>query len=268
MSDAAAFLHTVVAYNSARESENKIHDDAVARRYGFAGGLVPGVDVYAYMTHAAVQRWGRAWLERGWISARFLKPVYEGEEVSVQARAAADGGLEIAALSRGEICGEGTARLPEELPPLPTPKSFPHRPLPKERPPADRETLSPGALLGSYDCVHGAGDAARYLADVREDLPLYVEGRLVHPGFLLRLANWALRQNVRLGPWIHVSSEVENLRAVEVGTPLSARARVVDNFERKDHKFVVLDVLGLAAGETPVIRIRHTAIYQPRRVAA
>lgn len=37
----------IVAFNTAHASENRIHDDATAKRYGFAGGLVPGVDVYA-----------------------------------------------------------------------------------------------------------------------------------------------------------------------------------------------------------------------------
>ena len=50
--------YPVEAFNASKESENKIHDDAVARRFGFRGGLVPGVDVYAYMTHLPVQRWG------------------------------------------------------------------------------------------------------------------------------------------------------------------------------------------------------------------
>jgi hypothetical protein len=37
--------YTVNAFNTATESANKIHDDAVARNLGFRGGLVPGVDV-------------------------------------------------------------------------------------------------------------------------------------------------------------------------------------------------------------------------------
>ena len=37
--------YRVSAYNTSKQSENKIHDDAVARRYGFSGGLVPGVEV-------------------------------------------------------------------------------------------------------------------------------------------------------------------------------------------------------------------------------
>jgi hypothetical protein len=46
--------YSVAAFNTAHDSENKIHDDATARRFGFGGGLVPGVDVYAYMTHMPV----------------------------------------------------------------------------------------------------------------------------------------------------------------------------------------------------------------------
>jgi hypothetical protein len=60
-----ASVYAVVAYNTAHASENKIHDNTVARRFGFAGGLVPGVDVYAYMAHLPVARWGRAFLAHG-----------------------------------------------------------------------------------------------------------------------------------------------------------------------------------------------------------
>ena len=43
--------YRVSAYNTAKQSENKMHDDTMARRFGFSGGLVPGVDVMAYMMH-------------------------------------------------------------------------------------------------------------------------------------------------------------------------------------------------------------------------
>ena len=77
--------YRVTAFNASKESENKIHDDAVARQFGFRGGLVPGVDVYAYMTHLPISRWGRAWLERGSAECRFLKPVYDGDMAVVSA---------------------------------------------------------------------------------------------------------------------------------------------------------------------------------------
>ena len=57
MSAALIEPYRVLAFNTAHDSENKIHDDATARRFGFGGGLVPGVDVYGYMTHLPVMRW-------------------------------------------------------------------------------------------------------------------------------------------------------------------------------------------------------------------
>src|SRR5215831_2180161 len=85
MGAVATAPYRVEAFNTALASENKIHDDEVARRFGFSGGLVPGVEVYAYMTHLPVERWGRAWLERGSATCRLLKPVYDGDTVSVSA---------------------------------------------------------------------------------------------------------------------------------------------------------------------------------------
>ena len=55
--------HKLVARNDAVTSENKIHDDDVAKRFGFSGGLVPGVTVFGYMTWPAAKAWGREWLE-------------------------------------------------------------------------------------------------------------------------------------------------------------------------------------------------------------
>src|SRR5436189_4165819 len=103
--------YRVAAHNTAKSSENKMHDDAVARRFGFSGGLVPGVDVMAYMMHLPVRRWGRNFLERGLVEARFVKPVYDGEDAVVSG-SESDGVLTIGVESRGEICATGTASLP------------------------------------------------------------------------------------------------------------------------------------------------------------
>src|SRR5438105_228607 len=107
--------YRVEAYNTSKQSENKIHDDTVARRFGFSGGLVPGVDVMAYMMHLPVEKWGRAFLERGLIEAGFVKPVYDGEIVELTG-VDADGVLSIEVHSRGELCATGTASLPASVP--------------------------------------------------------------------------------------------------------------------------------------------------------
>jgi hypothetical protein len=76
-----AWEHEVVAFNTATGSTNRMHDDAVAATFGFRGGLVPGVDVWAYLTRPCVDRWGTGFLEGGAMEARFLVPVYDGERV-------------------------------------------------------------------------------------------------------------------------------------------------------------------------------------------
>src|SRR6266704_3500507 len=134
--------YRVEAFNASKESENKIRDDAVARRFGFSGGLVPGVDVYAYMTHLPVQRWGRAWLERGTAECRLLKPVYDGDTAIVTASESAMG-LDLRIESHGELCVTGHAALLAE--PSAPPAAFSQAPVPPippaERPPADETTL-------------------------------------------------------------------------------------------------------------------------------
>src|SRR5262245_6251613 len=134
--------YRVAAFNASKESDNKIHDDAVARQFGFRGGLVPGVDVYAYMTHLPVQRWGRAWLERGTAECRLLKPGDDGDTAIVTGTESG-AGLDLRIASHGEVCVTGRAGLPSE--PGAPPNAFEEGPPPPaQRPPADERTLALG----------------------------------------------------------------------------------------------------------------------------
>jgi hypothetical protein len=254
--------YSVSAYNTAKESENKIHDDAIAQRFGFRGGLVPGVDLYAYMTHLPVEAWGRAWLERGSAHCRFLKPVYEGTTATVTADAA----MTLELTVDGELCAVGSAALSDASATAPDPARFVETAPPETRPAADEISLAADKWLGIRPLLVTEEFAANYLRDVRETEPLYARERLVHPGLILRTGNWLLTHNVVLGPWIHVGSTINNFAAARVGQTLTARARVVANYEKKGHSFVDLDSLVLADG-APVARIAHTAIYRPRQAA-
>jgi acyl dehydratase len=258
--------YRVAAFNTAHDSENKIHDDATARRFGFGGGLVPGVDVYGYMTHLPVKRWGRAWLERGTAECRFLKPVYDGETVTVTA-AEQDGVLDITVESRGLACATGCAALPDAAPVVDL-DSFHKVPQRADRPPADEASLPVDGWLGLDPYAITPEMAARYLADSHESAAIYGEQGLVHPRDILCSCNFVLRRNVLLGPWIHTGSRVQHLMAVAVGDVLSMRARITGNYEHKGHRFVELDAVVIAGDGSPAARIAHTAIYRPRQVAA
>lgn len=258
--------YEVIAYNTARESENKMHDDAVAQKFGFTGGLVPGVDVYAYMTRAPLLRWGEDFLRHGTISARFLKPVYDGDATSVtgDGNGEADG-LRLTVTSRGEVCATGHAALTNRTaPPL---TDYAPVDLVTERADADETSLHVGRLLGIAPISITQDSLAAYLDDVRETYPLYAAHGFSHPGLLTRLFNWALKNNVVLGPWIHVASTTDHFAPARVGDTLTVRSRVVANYDRKGHRFVDLEGIVVANGETVIARVQHSAIYRPRQLA-
>ncbi len=261
-----AVQYQVAAYNTAKESENKIHDDAVAQRFGFTGGLVPGVDIYGYIAHMPVARWGRAWLAHGAAACRFKKPVYDGDTAILTETPGSAGGIAIDVASRGEPCATAEAWLPDPVPMPGADDGVAPPPVAADRrPPADEHSLAVGRLLAIRPFRTDAAFGAAYVRDLRETDPLYVEAGLVHPGLILRLGNWALWHNVVLGPWIHVGSRVQNFSAARIGQELTVFGRVTGNDVRKGHKFVDLDLLVRADG-IPVARIAHTAIYRPRQL--
>lgn len=259
--------YRVKARNTSATSENKIHDDAVARRYGFGGGLVPGVTVYAYLTHPLVEAFGTDWLERGTASVKFVKPVLEGDEVRVSARVMARSALGVtvavtASTAAGE-CAVATATLPAAMPAPVDPAGYGAAPLPAERPRATRERLASLAVLGTPIERYDEAAAVEYLDKVSEDLRLYRgEGAFVHPAFFLQQANKALSQNVLLGPWIHVGSVVRHFGGARVGETLSTRGKVRSLTEKKGREMVELDLLLLADAARPVAHVYHSAIYR------
>lgn len=247
----------MVALNTATESTNRMHDDEVAATYGFRGGLVPGVDVWAYLTRPCVDRWGTGFLEHGTLDARFLLPVYDGE--SVTARLEEDGSLACIGPD-GTVRAQGSAWIGGDPPPV---EDLPTADVPDPVPPAAPNRLAPGTTLGTLRFRYHQAPARQYLDDVRETSDHYEDGAICHPGFLARQANGVLSHSVRLGPWIHVSTRACHRDLVRDGELVEVRGVVVDEREHKGHRFVDIDVEITADGR-PVWSAFHTAIWQPR----
>ncbi len=249
--------HEVEAFNTATQSTNRMHDDAVAQTYGFRGGLVPGVDVWAYLTGPCVDRWGIDFLERGMLEARFLAPVYDGERV----RATLDdaGAVEVVGPD-SEVRARGEAALADP-PPV---REIGVAERSADPPAATAQLLVPGTTLGTLELVYDREGGAEYLDAVREDRAVYQAGDICHPGLLARQANYVLSRSVRLGPWIHVSTRAHHRGLVRHGDRLEVRGAVADEREHKGHRFVDVWV-EITAGERAVWSAFHTAIWQPRR---
>lgn len=229
--------YIVRARNTATDSENRMHDDRTAAQYGFRGGLVPGITIYGYLTVPVLERFGADWLARGGMRVRFLKPVYDGEEIVVTLQ---DSGVS-ARRQDGTQCATGEIWWPQTAPP--SLAEYPEEALPAERPPASETSLAPGRVLGTVRAAWSSPD---------------------DPAALLSLSNQVLMQNVKMGPWIHQSSDLRHFSLARDGEQLAARGRVAERFARKGHQFVVLDIVVVGAGERLVQQVRHTAIYEPR----
>jgi len=265
-------VYEAFATMPADPSENKVHEDGVAQALGFRGALVPGVTVYAWMTHPVVAALGPAWLERGTFSVRFAKPVYFGERATIRATVAdrTDETVSIAVRAldaAGATCATATMALSPGGPvPAPAGDAYPAAPLPAERPLVSRDVLAARTVLGTPELALDDAAARAFIERVRETLPRYAAGAgsPAHPGIYLDLANRALSRNVRVSPWIHVESQGRHLGPARVGERLEMRAKVAGLFEKKGNEFVELDLLLLAEGSRPVASIRHVAIYRPR----
>lgn len=259
----------LVAINTAPDSENRMHGDE-ARRYGFSSGLVPGVDVLAYLAHEGVASWGTAWLARGRLEGRLIAPVYDGERVVVDS-------TEVDGVLTSQVCGAGGEVRAEARLSIPADAdrgavfaradvsgfAVALAPDRDERPPASATRLAPGTVLATQRATFVAARAPRYLDEISEDHEVFRHDGCAHPGWLLRFANWALSTTVRLGPWIHVSSDAWLLGVVHDGDEVEVRARVRDQYERKGHHFVDLEALYLVGGHS-VAFVDHRAIWQPR----
>ncbi len=259
----------IIGYNYAADHDNKIHSDEVASQYGFRGGLVPGVGVYAYLTQPVVAALGRVWLQRGAVTAKFLKPIYHGEEVVAQATV-----INIQPLTcrlelcnaEGILCAVGEASLPQTTTEI-NPADYPARMLPAPRPAATIANLPVGTVLGTLEwTLDLPALATKFLSDMRASSPLYGGPEAVcHPAFYLAQANEILMLNAKLGPWIHTGSEVQQYRLPRNGERLSLRGTVVEALEKRGHEIVALELGLFAEGTQPIARIRHRAIIRLRQ---
>lgn len=265
--------YRVCARNTAPDSENKIHDDATAASFGFRGGLVPGVTVYAYLTVPLVEHFGLDWIERGSMQVKFHQPFYDGDDVFV--RAETDESCDpitvavTANRSDGITCATALATVNDRSAWLGEPEidSFPEAALPAydERPVPSAELLIPGTVIGTLNQQMRAPDVEE-LERIDEQLPIYHGDEApAHPFTLLSLANQMLVQNYKLGPWIHIASDLKNWSAIGDGESLKVKGRIKECFERKGHKFVVLDLVLVADDVRVVQQVRHTAIYEPKK---
>ncbi len=258
--------HRIKASIETSDSENRIHDDEYARHYGFRSGLVPGVFISAYMSRPLVDLMGRDWLERGSSEVRFIRPVYEGEEIRISGAVASmtkEGTLLLdyqATNNQGTICGIGAAQLPQGTPGTePSPDNYP-KGRHKLRRPISLESLQVGETLTPINSVFTWNVHWQYCRkSIRDHHPMYE--KILHPGWLMSRASGILAANYALQGWIDVSCKVQHYHLQEEECVIETRGRVRGKYERNGDHFIELD-LAIFAPNRCLATIGYTAIFR------
>ena len=260
-----------VAFNQVPESENRIHSDETAKRFGFRGGLVPGVTVSAYLCHPAVCAWGEDWLARGSAHVAVKSPLYDGERFGVEVGAASGSSYE-AVLRSGSAEPLATAQveLPSSAPVAPQMRGDRRATRDHERPLASRalmERLQESGMRALRTRFSADAPMARYFRDRGAMPPACREDgeALANPAFVLGVTNWALAANVRMPAWLHLETWSQSFEAIPVNSELVVESEITDLFDKQGHEFVDLDVVTfLEVERRAVTRTRLRAIYRLR----
>lgn len=249
----------LTARNYAEDHTNKIHSDETARQYGFTGALVPGVGIYSYLIEPVVNEFGDQWLQQGSASVKFLKPVYDGSEVTVHGKLVDPSTMHLEIYDEGKtLCAVGEAALPRNASSALL-EDYPLHPLPK---PEDRRlplasALHAGDVLGSLDGILDLEKIGAHFGQV-----------VRRPALLLALANDLVAGNIALGPWIHTASTVTHFGMLNDGEPYSVRGCVTESGEKRGHDYVVVDLAVHGLGDRPIAAIRHSALIRLRASTA
>ena len=225
---------STTAINLPDHANNKIHTDEGARAAGFDAALVAGTTIYAYMTHPAVQAWGRDWLSGGGGELRLRRPVFDSDPVDCVISEGDDGPVVTATVA-------GDPRSSLEL--------WQHVDAPSVR---DGDPLKP--LDVTLTDVH-----LDYGMRCGDDLTLYAEEVIAHPVTWANLANSVFIDNLVAGPWIHVRSKIYHEGVATLGSKIHIESSLLDRFDSRAGERALVD-MRFYADDQPVATIEHEAI--------
>jgi hypothetical protein len=246
--------------------KGSIHDDAVARARGYKAALVPGAFVYGHVSRVAIEAWGTAWAERGAMGARFRRPVYNGDRLTIAAAELRGGAAmrrsEVRAVNAdGEEVATGWIGLSDRPKPKPDLGDFELLPRPRVPPAVAAGELGAGMPITTADRILTEADFRASLAAFGETHPLYGDPGFVHAGCLMRLAMGDTNNSFKFpAPVVLTSAEAQHFALVYPGQRLATVGRIVATELRNGkHYFDSEEVL--AADGAPVAAFRRRSIY-------
>ena len=257
--------YTGVALNQSPDSKNEIHGDRIAKRYGFKGGLVPGVTLSAYLTQPAVEAWGSTWLNTGLSQVAVRSPVYDRENFSVEITDQNDHQYTADLInSTGKICATADVSLEQEAAIAPSKRGDRMAEAGYQPPQASKAWFEQLKVQGCYafryqwqkdhrmsryfEEVERMPALLRFLddgSDLKDKEPAEAQGQaqgFANMSFILGCANWIFDSNAGMNPWVHLETRSKNYAAIAPETSVIVEMQVLDEFSKKGHQFCDVSV--------------------------
>lgn len=255
------------AVNISSESTNRIHADDEARKYGFRGGLVPGIGTFAYVCEALRENVAESWNVVGYTTIRFSGPIYDGETITVAIHPDSAGrGAFTVTNPAGRTCAVGRY---DEQPSSRYRGRKPH--LVAREPWPEPKTMVGATLvdveqLGSVTEAVTADGVSEFLTSLGLDPEPYLTANRAPVAYLARLYVNLIRKNFnRVGPSIHAGLDAQLTRAVEFGETLNLRSRVDSLYRRSGQNYWSYETGYFGADDQPALWTLQHAVYQVAR---
>ena len=246
-----------------------IHDDAVARAAGYKAALIPGAFVYGHVSRIAIEAWGRAWAETGAMSARFRRPVYNGDRLVLSATALEQdenflrSQVSVRNEEREEVA-TGWVAMPVRPVRPPEAQSLEILPIPENPPAVAVGALRPGTPTRTHNRVLTPADFEASLRAFGESHPFYLEGK-VHSGCLMRMAMGDTNGSFRFpAPVVLTEAQGQHYAVVRPGQRIATSGTIVKTFAAKGKHYFISEEHVLADGVVAA-RFRRTTIYAYER---
>jgi acyl dehydratase len=258
-------VHRPIARNFAVSSENKIHSDAIAKRLGFTGALVPGVTVFGHLTWPLTAKFDTRWLASSFVSTRFIKPAYDGERLSIVNHEIAEsgGGRKILAECRNAsdvLLATLECVLEPKAPAVDPRAASAMATSPVERIEIAWDTVRVNEPFPTYTWIPDVDHNREYASRLDDATTVFQEG-VLHPHAILSQANQALVRRYIMPAWIHTGSDIRFRKLLRVGDVIEVRSVPIEKWERKGHQFIKLYIAYLVDGDVAT-EIFHTAIFR------
>lgn len=233
-----------IAFNQVPNSTNQIHGDEMAERFGFRGGLVPGVTLSAYLLHPVADIFGMEFLERGYAHCRINSPLYDHETFEVQIT---DQSHKHCHTCLKRESGEPLAFAETSIQADALPPAYRGDTVGNESvdTPATRENFERLRISGCQAFGYGWNtehEMSSYLRDASAMSDLYAVDGFANPSYILGISNWMLASNIYMNPWIHLETRSQNFAPLAAGSAVIGEMSVKSLFEKKGHEFVDVEV--------------------------